>query len=74
MPISPPYPMLNDRGEAVWDALVLRDEAGRMQVCVLADEGTVGGEPRWVTCQFDNAEARVALMTLDAVRQGGGTA
>jgi hypothetical protein len=74
MSTSPPYPMLNDAGEAVWDALVSRDASGRLQVCVLADPGTVGGEPRWVVCQFDSPDARAALATLDVVLDGGGTA
>jgi hypothetical protein len=74
MPVSPPYPMLNDSGEAVWDALVQRDELGRLQLCVLADPGTVGGEPNWVISWFDDAEARATLNALDVIRDGGGTA
>lgn len=74
MPASPPYPMLNDSGEAVWDALVSRDASGQLQLCVLADPGTVGGEPRWVVCHFDTPDSRAALAMLDVVRDGGGVA
>eukprot|EP01035_Chromulina_nebulosa_P026232 gene26231-34319_t len=66
--------MINDAGEAVWDALVLREASGEMRICVLVDPGTLGGEPRWLTLQFDTPVARAALATLDVVRDGGGTA
>lgn len=75
MPFDPRtgrYPMINEQGEACWDAIVKRDDSGSLMVMIVLDPEA--REPSWLEATWSDHEAREVLLALDAELHGGGTA